>query len=64
MKYEQLSEAQYNLLIKLALEFNAGIVALTTVWKDGDKERFYKMYKMLVNEYNNAIEKAIREAER
>lgn len=55
MKYDQLSEAQYSLLVKMALDFNAGVIALATAWKDGDKRIFLKQYRKLVKKYEDGI---------
>lgn len=59
MKYDQLSEAQYSLLVKMALDFNAGVIALATVWKDGDKRRFAKQYRQMVKNYEDGTARVL-----
>ena len=59
MNYNQLSEAQYSLLVKMALDFNAGVIALATAWKDGDKRRFAKQYRKMVKAYSDGIARVL-----
>lgn len=59
MNYNQLSEAQYSLLVKMALDFNAGVIALATVWKDDDKRLLAKKYRRMVKKYEDGIARVL-----
>ena len=60
MANEQLTDNQYYLLMKLALDFNAGIIALATAWQGNyDKKHFIKEYQKRVKEYQYGIEEIL-----
>ena len=60
MANEQLTDKQYYLLMKLALDFNAGIIALATAWQGSyNKKRFVKEYQKRAREYQDSIEKIL-----
>lgn len=60
MEQKQLTDSQYYLLMKLALDFNAGIIALATAWQgSGNKKRFIKEYQKRAKEYQDGIEKIL-----
>lgn len=60
MASEQLTDNQYYLLMKLALDFNAGIIALATAWQGSyNKKRFIKEYQKRAKEYQDGIKKIL-----
>lgn len=60
MAQKQLTDDKYYILMKLALDFNAGIIALATAWQGSDnKKRFVKEYQKRAREYQDGIEKIL-----
>lgn len=60
MANEQLTDNQYYLLMKLALDFNAVIVALATACQGSyNKKRFVKEYQKRAKEYQDGIKKIL-----
>lgn len=60
MEQKQLTDNQYYLLMKLALDFNAGIIALATVWQGSyNKKRFINEYQKRAREYQDGIERIL-----
>lgn len=60
MEQEQLTDSQYYLLMKLALDFNAGIIALATAWQGSyNKKRFVKEYQKRAEDYQDGIKKIL-----
>jgi len=57
MANEQITDNQYYLLMKLALDFNTSIIALATAWQGNyNKKRFIKEYQKKAKEYQDGIE--------
>lgn len=60
MVQKQLTDNQYYLLMKLALDFNASIIALATAWQGSyNKERFINEYQKRARIYQDGIEKIL-----
>ena len=60
MEQNQLTDKQYYLLMKLALDFNAGIIALATAHQGSySKKMFIREYKKRANEYQDGIKQVL-----
>lgn len=59
MEQKQLTDKQYALLMKLALDFNACIIGLATAYQGGNTRQFIKEYKKRANEYQEGIKQVL-----
>lgn len=60
MANEQLTDNQYYLLMKFALDFNAWVIASATAWQGNyNKKRFVKEYQKRAKEYQDSIKKIL-----